>query len=160
VPEAKPFLRTRPSLRPCIGTLLLMGLPLGALPWRQGAGSHVPHKSLELVSRRLHAGRRSECGSHGVFEIPAPLRHWAPSGEPRARRTEDLTLRTLFYGAAARLRFHAAKTRSCTCRMRMHARKHIDRRPVEVVASLPYSAMTKLPPRTADGMSRSPARQS
>ena len=53
-------LRTRPSLHPRIGTRLLMGPPLGGLPWHQGTGSHVPHKSLVLVSRRLHAGRRSD----------------------------------------------------------------------------------------------------
>ena len=53
--------RTDPSVpAPRIGTLLLMGLPLGGLPWHQGTGSHVPHKSLALVSRRLHAGRHSD----------------------------------------------------------------------------------------------------
>jgi len=43
---------------PRIGIQLLAGLPLGDLPWHRGTGSHVPHKSLSLVSRRLHAGRR------------------------------------------------------------------------------------------------------
>src|SRR5262245_32087564 len=28
----------------------------------------------------------------GVFEISAPLRHWAPRGKPRARGKEHLTL--------------------------------------------------------------------
>jgi hypothetical protein len=52
--------RTDPSVPASrIGSRLLMGPPLGDLPWHQGAGSHVLHKSLKLVSRRLHAGRRS-----------------------------------------------------------------------------------------------------
>jgi hypothetical protein len=52
---------TDPSVPgPRIGTRLLMGPPLGGLPWHQGTGSHVPHKSHVPVSRRLHAGRRSD----------------------------------------------------------------------------------------------------
>src|SRR6516165_8374028 len=39
---------------------LAMLFRLGVLPWHQGAGSPVPHKSLSLVSRRLHAGRHSD----------------------------------------------------------------------------------------------------
>jgi len=57
--RASSLLRTRPSLRPAsvLGSSrfrrLEVSLGIGA------TGSHVPHKSLSLVSRRLHAGRRS-----------------------------------------------------------------------------------------------------
>src|SRR5271157_6053847 len=57
--QASSLLRTRPPLRPAsvLGASrvfrLAISLSIGA------TGSHVPHKSLSLVSRRLHAGRRS-----------------------------------------------------------------------------------------------------
>ena len=57
--RASSLLQTRPSLRPAsvLGSSrfrrLEVSLGIGA------TGSHVPHKSLSLVSRRLHAGRRS-----------------------------------------------------------------------------------------------------
>src|SRR2546426_6440803 len=38
---------TSPSVpAPRIGTRLLVGPPLGGLPWHRGTGSRVPHKSL------------------------------------------------------------------------------------------------------------------
>src|SRR5215471_5435328 len=58
--QASSLVLTRPSL----GLASVLGSswfwPLGGLPWHQGTGSHVPHKSLALVSRRLHAGRPSD----------------------------------------------------------------------------------------------------
>src|SRR4051812_5154443 len=53
-------------VRPCASHRY--SAPQGSAPWRsplevslgiEATGSHVPHKSLSLVSRRLHAGRRS-----------------------------------------------------------------------------------------------------
>src|SRR5437762_2310025 len=44
---------------PRIGTRLLRGSALEVSLGIEATGSHVPHKSLSLVSRRLHAGRRS-----------------------------------------------------------------------------------------------------
>src|SRR6185295_8020472 len=56
---ASTVLRTRPSLR----LALVLGssgvCPLEVSLRIEATGSHVPHKSLSLVSRRLHAGRRS-----------------------------------------------------------------------------------------------------
>jgi hypothetical protein len=60
---------------PRIGTRLLAGLPLGGLPWHRGTGSHVPHKSLSLASRRLHAG------CHSVSrQAPSELRPRSTTG--------------------------------------------------------------------------------
>ena len=57
--RASSLLRTRPSLRPAsvlgASRVYRLAISLGI----EATGSHVPHKSLSLVSRRLHAGRRS-----------------------------------------------------------------------------------------------------
>ncbi len=57
--QASSLLRTRPSLRPAsvLGSLRFCRLEVSL--GIEAPGSHVPHKSLSLVSRRLHAGRRS-----------------------------------------------------------------------------------------------------
>jgi hypothetical protein len=57
--QASSLLRTRPSLRPVsvlgASRVYRLAISLGI----EATGSHVPHKSLSLVSRRLHAGHRS-----------------------------------------------------------------------------------------------------
>ena len=57
--RASSLLRTRPSLRPAsvLGSSRVRRLEVSL--GIEAPGSHVPHKSLSLVSRRLHAGRRS-----------------------------------------------------------------------------------------------------
>src|SRR3954468_18238424 len=56
---ASTVLRTRPPLR-LASVLGSSGVcPLEVSLGIEATGSHVPHKSLSLVSRRLHAGRRS-----------------------------------------------------------------------------------------------------
>ena len=57
--QASSLLRTRPSLRPAsvLGSSRFRRLEVSL--GIEAPGSHVPHKSLSLVSRRLHAGRRS-----------------------------------------------------------------------------------------------------
>src|SRR3954464_14271117 len=56
---ASTVLRTRPPL--CLASVLGSSgvCPLEVSLGIEATGSHVPHKSLSLVSRRLHAGRRS-----------------------------------------------------------------------------------------------------
>src|SRR4051794_15255470 len=65
---ASTVLRTRPPLR-LASVLGSSGVcPLEVSLGIEATGSHVPHKSLSLVSRRLHAGRRS-AGRQGSAEL-------------------------------------------------------------------------------------------
>ncbi len=73
--QASSLLRTRPSLRSVsvLGSSrfrrLEVSLGIGA------TGSHVPHKSLSRVSRRLHAGRRS--ASRQASSELRPTTYWS-----------------------------------------------------------------------------------
>src|SRR5437867_2416866 len=60
-PELPGFIATSDPSAPAprIGTRLLVGQPLGGLPWHRSAGSRVPHKSLRWA--------------HAVF-VPATIR--------------------------------------------------------------------------------------
>src|SRR5712692_1730942 len=77
---------TSPSVpAPRIGTRLLVGPPLGGLPWHRGTGSRVPHKSLRWA--------------HAVF-VPATTR--APAGRPPG--SSQTTDRNLVSMASSRFR--------------------------------------------------------
>ena len=80
--QASSLLRTRPSLRPAsvlgASRVYRLAISLGI----EATGSHVPHKSLSLVSRRLHAGRRS-----ASRQAPSELRPRPTTGAWFRRRS-------------------------------------------------------------------------
>jgi hypothetical protein len=92
--QASSLLRTRPSLCPAsvlgASRVFRLAISLGI----EATGSHVPHKSLSLVSRRLHAGRRS-----ASRQAPSELRP-RPTTEAWFRRVLDAWLETTAVGQA------------------------------------------------------------
>ena len=114
--RASSLIRTRPPL--CSASVLgssrvcrlEVSLGIGA------PGSHVPHKSLSLVSRRLHAGRRSASQSgpepvarprsrRGVCEggHPSPVLFGKSKGSPCFHRGRQLDVPAIASVASIRL---------------------------------------------------------
>ena len=74
---------TSPSVpAPRIGTRLLVGQPLGGLPWHRSAGSRVPHKSLRWAhAASVPATARAACRpSPGLLpgHLSEPWFRWRP----------------------------------------------------------------------------------